>query len=62
MQISDIERGAFREIDQNSFVEYTEQEVQRLREIAVELRNIVEAAKKRQHDNMEDQFDPLKAS
>jgi len=61
-QLGDIDRTAFKEIAQNSFVEYTRQEVERLREIADELKKIAVTAKKRQQDKLAEHFDPPKAS
>jgi hypothetical protein len=62
MQISDIDRGAFWEIGNNSFLDYADADADRLQVIANELRQIVGRAKKQQHEKIEDQFNPLKAS
>jgi hypothetical protein len=49
--INDFDRTAFAEIGQNSFAEYSDEQLQRLSELATELRAISSAAQKRAHDS-----------
>jgi hypothetical protein len=48
-QLTDLERGAFREIGDNSFLNYSEGAIKRLREIAVEILQIAADAKHPSH-------------
>jgi hypothetical protein len=46
-RISDSDRGPFMAVGQNSFIEYNEQEISELQEIAKKLKEVYAAAQKR---------------
>ena len=49
-QLADVDRSPFREIGNNSFLEFSDDEVHRLIEIAIELQSIIIAGRKRIKD------------
>ncbi len=51
--LEDIERSPFREIGNNSFLEFSDDELKRLAEIGTELKLIIVAAQKRIKDRIE---------
>jgi hypothetical protein len=59
-KLTDLERGVYQEIGGNSFLDYVDEDASRLREIAAELKHIIDRTKKKHDDKFVKELDPLK--
>jgi hypothetical protein len=59
-KLTDLERGVYQEIGGNSLLDYVDEDASRLREIAAELKHIIDRTKKRHDDKFVKELDPLK--